>query len=169
MTFTRVAKELLIQLDDMCQQVGQERYGEPLEILMNASIGGHVRHCIEFFQCLEKAVVHNENVSYDERKRDPRLHSDVKYTCDIIRHYIDSLDNWSMNQHLTLQVSYPYSGVKNTLLETHLNRELVYLIEHLVHHMALIRVGIHHKYQDVVLPKSFGIAQSTLKHIGHEA
>lgn len=169
MTFTRVAKELLIQLDDLCRQVGQERYAKPLDVLMNASVGAHVRHCVEFFHCLEKAVVNNENVNYDARERDERLQTEVSYTCYTIQHFIDTLDNWSMNQKLTLQVSYPYSGISSTLLETHLNRELVYLIEHLVHHMALIRVGVTDKFTDILLPKSFGIAQSTLKHIGYEA
>lgn len=169
MQLTNVAKELLKQLDELCKQLGNSRYSQPIDVLMSASIGGHVRHGIEFFLCIEDALENDKAVNYDTRKRDERLHSDVEYTCTTINRILRSIDKWPMKHVVALNVEYPYSNVEPMEIPTNLERELVYLIEHLVHHMALIRVGVNHCYKEIKLQAAFGVAQSTLKHSGYEA
>jgi hypothetical protein len=43
-----------------------------------------------------------------------------------------------------------------------LARELVYLIEHTIHHLAIIKIGLNQGYPHLVLPVNLGVAPSTL-------
>jgi hypothetical protein len=42
-------------------------------------------------------------------------------------------------------------------------REIAYNLEHTIHHMALIRVGIN-EVSMIELPQDFGVAYSTIKY-----
>jgi hypothetical protein len=45
---------------------------------------------------------------------------------------------------------------------TSMEREAIYLIEHSIHHFALIRIGLQTNFQKVRIESNFGIAFSTL-------
>ena len=47
---------------------------------------------------------------------------------------------------------------------SNLDRELVYNIEHAIHHMALIKIGIKEVAPQLQLPEGFGVANSTIRH-----
>jgi hypothetical protein len=42
--------------------------------------------------------------------------------------------------------------------------QLVQALEHTIHHMALIRIGIRDTGSEHFLPEGYGIASSTLQH-----
>jgi hypothetical protein len=48
-------------------------------------------------------------------------------------------------------------------------RELVYNIEHVVHHMALVKIGLKELLPDLDLPDDFGVAVSTIRYQHSEA
>jgi hypothetical protein len=48
------------------------------------------------------------------------------------------------------------------LIESTLARELLYNLEHAIHHMALIRVGLNLRFKYVLYQDNFGVAYSTL-------
>jgi hypothetical protein len=49
-------------------------------------------------------------------------------------------------------------------MDTNYFRELTYNIEHAVHHMAIIKIGIREVANYVTLPADFGIAASTIRY-----
>jgi hypothetical protein len=49
-------------------------------------------------------------------------------------------------------------------IETNYFRELTYNIEHAVHHMAIMKIGIREVAGQVVIPTSFGVATSTIRY-----
>ena len=59
-------QHVFVQLSETLKQLTNEEYNQPSQILLNATIGQHVRHIIELFQCLEKG--YNEGVvNYKKR------------------------------------------------------------------------------------------------------
>ncbi len=80
----------LVEINDLLKGLSQEQYNRQLEILSNASIGQHVRHILEFYQCLFKGEQSKE-VNYDARQRDLKLESDVHFASKTIDDIINSL------------------------------------------------------------------------------
>ena len=59
-------------------------------------------------------------------------------------------------------VVYELNG-KVSRLDSNYFREVMYNLEHTIHHLALIKVGII-QFTEIVLPESFGVAPSTMQH-----
>jgi hypothetical protein len=64
---------------------------------------------------------------------------------------------------LTLNVCYDRTQGGGFEINTSLERELVYNVEHAIHHMAIIRIAIEREFPSIKLDKHFGIAFSTIR------
>jgi hypothetical protein len=69
-----------------------------------------------------------------------------------------------LERNLKLEVNYNIEQDETEVLETTAKRELVYNIEHAVHHMALMKIGIKEVASYVDLKKGFGVAASTIRY-----
>jgi hypothetical protein len=154
--------EVVRQLTDLLKQLKPKEYSQPLAVLNRSSIGQHTRHVVEFYQCLLKGV-RGGIVDYDARERDLLLENDLDFTINCleeIEKYIDQIKN--PNEPLLLLVSYCTDN--QYFIETNFLREMVYLVEHSIHHYALIRIGLQENFSNIFIPKNFGVAYSTVKH-----
>ena len=151
---------LLTQLQDLLEGLTDEQYIRQIKVLSNATLGQHTRHIIEFFQELN-AGYKGGKVNYDKRKRDYRIETSRSCAIDSLTAVISLLDK--ANKGLILTVDYSNDSEELVSVETNYNRELVYNLEHTVHHMALLRIGVN-AVSTIVLPEEFGVAISTLKH-----
>nr|WP_298791272.1 DinB family protein [uncultured Allomuricauda sp.] len=143
-------KDILLQLPEDC-------YAHSCEALFNASIGQHTRHIIELYQCLINGY-DNSDVSYDKRERNKRIEQDVHFAVSQLQLIQSNLER----PNKTVMVTYDLGGME-TNLESNYYREVMYNLEHTIHHHALIKVGINH-FTSIELPESFGVAPSTMQH-----
>jgi len=67
------------------------------------------------------------------------------------------------NKKLLLDSSYDEQSTDSITVKTNYYRELIYNLEHTVHHMALIRVGVN-EVSSIAIPEGFGVATSTIKY-----
>jgi len=65
---------------------------------------------------------------------------------------------------LRLEVGYGCNDEEGVVLSTNYLRELTYNIEHAVHHMAIMKIGISEIAPYVTCPRDFGVAVSTTRH-----
>ena len=153
-------KSVFVQLSESLKSLSDEEYVQPSRILFNATVGQHVRHIIELFLCLEKGY-ETGGVNYEKRKRDLRIQTDKEFA-DVLLHEIYSrLDR--ENKDLLLEGAYDEYSSELISIQSNYYREIAYNLEHTVHHMALIRVGIN-EVSDIVLPEGYGVASSTIKY-----
>ncbi len=154
--------EVVRQLADLLRQLSPNEYCQSLTVLNGSSIGQHTRHIVEFYQCLLKGVLGGV-VDYDARERNLIIENDLNYTVKCLNDIENIIANIkNPNEPLLLAVS--YSTDNQDFIETNFMREMVYLVEHSIHHYALIRIGLQENFSDIIIPKNFGVAYSTVKH-----
>ncbi len=141
--------EILMLLEDNV-------YTTPCGLLTNATIGQHTRHIIELYQCLLNGY-QNAEVAYDKRKRDIRIERSKLFAIAQIQDILHQLDR--PNKELTIE--YELNGVAVRLVSNYY-REVMYNLEHTIHHQALIKVAIN-QLSYLILPASFGVAPSTIQ------
>jgi hypothetical protein len=151
----------LLELKDILDQLETADYSRPMGILENSSIGKHVRHILEFYECLF-ITRRDDTVCYDDRKRNILLEENARYAGDYIIEIIDHVEKADINKRLVLKAKY---GKADVLMESSLFREMTYNIEHTVHHLAIIRIAANTELGYIRLSGNFGYAHSTLKYI----
>jgi len=152
----------LHQLNGVLKQTALIQYKAPLSILFESSLGMHVRHILEFYQCLMNAV-HSGVVNYDARARNKRIENDLSFAIQTAENIIIDLNNLEANSSLELHCSQELEGAMHKI-PTNLYRELSYLIEHTIHHMAMIKMAYDHNFDEIEIHSHFGVAYSTIKY-----
>ena len=159
MQLQQAVNNVFVQLSSTIEQLSQEQYIRPCETLLNATIGQHVRHIIELFQCLE--IGYEEGlVNYEERKRDALIENNKDFAVELLSEVHTGLNR--PNKVLNLEACYDEHSTHSITIATNFYREIAYNLEHTIHHMALIRIGIN-EIADIHLPAEFGVASSTIK------
>jgi hypothetical protein len=148
------------QLSGSLEQLTPEQYTQPCDHLGHSTIGQHVRHIIEMFQCLEKGYA-SGTVNYEKRKRDSKIETDKSFAMNLLRDIHGGLVK--ANKDLVLEGVYNEDASDAMYFPTNYYREIVYNLEHTIHHMALIRVGLK-ELTSIELPENYGVASATVKH-----
>ena len=155
--------EILSQLSDVTEQIHENDFKSPVDALGGSSIGQHLRHTLEFFFCLEKGYELGL-INYDNREHDKLIETDkfiASAAIDRITRFVSSMD---VNKSLKLELSYTMSMNSSVIVETNYYRELIYNIEHAVHHMAIMKIGLRSIAPYIQLSPAFGIAASTIRY-----
>jgi len=149
------------QLAGSLCQLKAEEYSNPCRSLSGHTVGQHVRHIIELFQALELGY-DTGTVNYEKRKRDKAIEKDGILACRLLQQIGEGLGR--PDKGLLLEAVYDEQGSAPLVIPTNYRREIAYNLEHTIHHMALIRIGIHELNSLLMLPEGYGIASSTLKY-----
>ena len=163
MNLILACSNILDQLTDVLDQLNPAEYSRPSVALSNSSIGQHLRHTLEFFICLEEGYK-TGLINYDKRAHDKTIERDKEKALETIDRINSFIRLMNQEKSLLLEVNYDIESEHIERFETTIKRELVYNIEHAVHHMALMKIGIRELAPDVQLPFDFGIAASTIRH-----
>ncbi len=129
----------------------------------NSPIGSHMRHCVDHFLCFFKGW-DARLVDYDARDRDPRLEGDLAYcraALESIHSRVAALDAIDMQEALCIQTA-PAPGVDPRPVRTCLERELLFLSSHTIHHIAIMKLIA--EQVGAVVPEDIGVAYSTASH-----
>mgnify|MGYP000199132845 CR=1 FL=1 len=147
----------LEELNELLQQISDADYAAPCTELSASSIGEHTRHIIEMFQCLQNQY-ETSVVNYDNRKRDYLIQTNTAFAKDCIDAILNQVDKPNKNLQLQQIVE-----DEELLIDSNYNRELLYNLEHCIHHQALIKVAII-QLKTIEIDENFGVARSTIEY-----
>jgi hypothetical protein len=146
-------RKLLLALTD-------EQYNKKVIHLGNSSIGAHTRHIVELLQCTNKGYSTGE-IDYCNRSRNLLLETDKTLS----QAALQQLDGVVMlsDKVLYLLVEQIDEELEIQKFTTTYFREIIYNTEHIIHHLALIKVAVIYMNLNILEP-SFGMAYSTIKY-----
>lgn len=147
----------------MVSQLTEEDFIKPVETLGNSTIAQHLRHTLEFFICLERGF-EGGVINYDKRAHDKLIETDKLIAISVLNKINEFIQTHRTDKALKLEAAYDLDKEEFITIETNYLRELVYNIEHAVHHMAIMKIGIRETAPYVILAHDFGIAASTIRH-----
>lgn len=166
MCLKSASTDIMRQLADVIGQLTDHDYARPLSVLSGNTIGKHVRHILEFYELLVNSA-RTGLLNYDQRQRDLRLEVNPDEAIRRIGSIDRSVQRLDLNQYLRLEADLSVAGAETIQIPSSFARELLYNVEHAIHHMALIQVAVMNAFPDVDLPPHFGVAYSTVQHQSH--
>jgi hypothetical protein len=134
-----------------------DRYNNPCEALSNATIGQHSRHIIELYQCLLKGYASGK-INYDDRKRNALYENDATAAIAVIKEIQEKLEQPDKQVNI-----FCGTNDNSVCIESNYYREVLYNLEHCIHHQALIKVALL-TIKNIDIDGGFGVAPSTLQH-----
>jgi len=151
-------EEVLKELSIFLGQLRPNDFADFSPVLHTSSIGQHVRHILEMYDCLISQY-ESGIVCYDNRSRDKSLETDISLALDKIKEIQSTIDFPDKELSLKMVVGSDFEFIR-----TSYNRELCYNLEHCIHHQALIKIACN-PLDYISLPASFGVAKSTIDYV----
>ncbi|PKB17316.1 hypothetical protein [Flavobacterium sp. 5] len=147
----------LDELINLLNQLSEKEYSKSCFELSGSSIGQHSRHIVEMFQCLIRNY-DSGIVNYDKRERNIMIQTNIGFAVQMILDIENSISK--ENKNIELQQTIDGNEVN---IQSNYHRELLYNLEHCIHHQALIKVAIL-KCENVAVDENFGVARSTIEY-----
>jgi hypothetical protein len=163
MQLFKASLQILDQLESTVNQIKPEDFNKSSTALGGSTIGQHLRHTLEFFICLEKGFEAGV-INYDKRDHDKLIESDKFIALATINKIRDFISKTPADKEFRLEVGYERHSEECISITTNYYRELTYNIEHAVHHMAIMKIGVRELAPYVKLDEHFGIAVSTVRY-----
>jgi len=150
----------LSQLRAVVAALSDEAYRWRPEGQVSGSVGGHVRHCLDHAATLAATRPFDE-LSYDDRRRGTPVETSRHAALDAIDRTsaaLAELESLNLDHPVRVTALLEASGGSVRGWST-LGREVAFVINHTVHHQALIALLLSIMHRPV--PPSFGFAPST--------
>lgn len=161
MTSLAVAADgLFLQINNALSLITTEQYSYKNTLLGNATVGQHVRHVVELFQQMISGYTTGE-INYENRQRNFLIETDKAFAIEQLNTIAKRINQ--PNKNLLLIADYTITNDETVAIVTNYYREVIYNVEHCIHHMALIRIAFQSAF-GIMLPEDFAVAPSTLKY-----
>jgi uncharacterized damage-inducible protein DinB len=157
------------QLAQLLDQLPGNAYRQCFGARNQHVIGKHVRHIIDHYLALLSATSGAGSLlDYENRNRDLILESDKNAARDHLSGIVQTLRHRFGKVFVSeLEMRHNSAG-QHQIVKTSVERELVFLASHTIHHMAII--GMLAEQAGLQVNPEFGVHPSTLRYLeGQEA
>ncbi|CAA9200488.1 DinB family protein [Flavobacterium collinsii] len=147
----------LDELNNLLGQLSDTDYTKSCPALNNSTIGEHMRHILEMFKCMENGY-DSGIINYDNRERNMRIQTETEYAKELIAEIKAELKSENKIMYLEQVID----GL-SLRIQSNYYRELLYNLEHCIHHQALIKVAVL-PFKNILVDENFGVARSTIEY-----
>ncbi len=155
-------RQCLGQCQELLQLVDADVFARAAENC--SSIGAHLRHVLDRFQSFFNGL-QSDCIDYDERRRDASIEANLEAANFALTTTVRRMRELSANdlqgRAIAIRESV-HAETPPTCLDSTIERELMALVTHTTHHLALIAVIL--RQQGMALDSHFGKAPSTIRH-----
>ncbi|MGB2171336.1 MAG: hypothetical protein ACPH03_02725, partial [Flavobacteriaceae bacterium] len=149
-------------LIDLTNSLDSKHYTHKSLWLNDATIGEHLRHAYAYYFCLiqggPKGIV-----NYENRVRDFQFETQRDYAIKKMKALVASF--LTLETHSPLIIISQESSLPQ--ITSSMARELIYCLDHTIHHQALIKIGLKELGLLHLVSEKFGVAYSTLRYRAH--
>jgi uncharacterized damage-inducible protein DinB len=153
----------ILQISDILAEVKKLPKDKAQNFYCDLNAGKHVRHVLDHF--LAFLSISDEGIlDYNARNRDSVVETDfiaAQEQLNIIMQDFESFPDEERNLSLISEVD--VSDTQNEYFTSNTSREMLYLINHTMHHAAYINLIA--KHCGVALPDHIGVAPSTASYL----
>lgn len=123
---------------ELIRLLKNSQYTQGFKPAFQSTIGAHFRHVLEHYRCFA-AQLSEGTFCYDKRERDQLLECDSDYALRTIDELIESIRVLANQSATNTAVEFLIEDEQTSVpVPTNLNRELLFLQSHTVHHYAII-------------------------------
>jgi hypothetical protein len=150
---------------DQCELIARTLTDEQYvaRVAGKASIGEHLRHCIEHLDQLLEGL-NTGIVDYDARRRNAKLETSSTIFIATLRNIaiqLQSFDELAMTRPLNVRMLFA-PNADPVEVASSLGRELGFLSSHATHHIAIVKMLAHSL--GASLPEEYGVGHATMSH-----
>ncbi len=152
----------LSQIQFIIETLSTEQQHLCENIYADSGIGRHVRHVVDHFLALKNGLG-KFYIDYDKRHRDSLIETDI----EIATNCLVELQGWLLslnndNIHFVIKSEIHCEKQQVVKIFSNLERELLYLINHTIHHAAFIKLMA--QQFEIMMPDEIGIAPGTASY-----
>jgi hypothetical protein len=149
----------------LIEQITDAVYANAKPPMMESGVGGHIRHCIDFYGCFLSSFK-TGRINYVLRQRSPLVETNRRLAVAEIEKIIVRLSPLTADDLRrdvrVIAEELPASLVAGRWSRSSVERELQALLGHTIHHYAMVALAL--RLQDVEPGAEFGVAPSTLAY-----
>ncbi len=157
------SEAILNQLNNLVTSLTPTELVKPLKTLNGSTIGQHTRHILEFYV----EFIHgykSGTVCYDNRKRNTDFETSQIIISSKIGHIIGSLKDCDLSKAIKIKSNHGLKDFTNTQCDSSVLRELIYALDHTIHHLAIVKIALDIEFKHIQSSKNLGVAPSTIRH-----
>lgn len=142
-------------------QIEPDLYHRSLPEYSGSSLGQHFRHILEFFICLERGRS-SLCIDYAARERNMLYETNPLLAAEALDIFEEAMHDFDIQT--SVRVRAEFNGEARPEYDSSLGREMLFVYDHAIHHLALIKIGLmNHAVHLVADDPELGVSPSTLK------
>ncbi len=148
----------LFSLNQLIAQLETEIFCKPMSEMGGSSIGQHVRHTLEIVNELISGYASGK-VDYSKRKRDLKIETIPEYA---MNYCLNLIENADLTNRTILFIDSDNEIIEE--IPSSFYRELNFVLDHTIHHLAIIKMALRILDLSHLTDENFGMAYSTIQH-----
>lgn len=148
------------QIDRLLGTLPDSAYTARLDALDGHTLGQHLRHAVEFLECLHDGIPAAQ-VDYASRCRNPLYEQSPRHMAEAFRRFAENLLRTDPCMPLRVRADFG-EACRPEYLST-AGREMMFAHDHTIHHLALIKAALRCCYPEVQTDAALGLSPSTLR------